>query len=94
MEGSVAKKLLKTDGEINWEKSPKELAYQIRAYYPWPGSYTFIDNLRLIIHKAHLEKDKLALDIVQKEGGKPIKWKEFLQGYHGKKPAWFSKIQI
>jgi methionyl-tRNA formyltransferase len=31
----------KEDGKINWEKPAAVLARQVRAYMPWPGSYTF-----------------------------------------------------
>jgi methionyl-tRNA formyltransferase len=31
----------KEDGKINWEKPAVALARQIRAFMPWPGSYTF-----------------------------------------------------
>jgi len=32
--------LAKTDGEIDWRKPAREIARQVRAYQPWPGSYT------------------------------------------------------
>ena len=87
-------KLTKADGEIDWKKSPKYIERQIRAFYPWPGSYTIIDNKRLIIHKANIKDDKLVLEIVQPEGKKPMKFADFLRGFHGEKPAWFEKIKI
>lgn len=31
----------KEDGEINWRKSAKQIKRELRAFYPWPGSYTF-----------------------------------------------------
>lgn len=33
--------LKKEDGEIDWEKPAHRIAREIRAYYEWPGSYTF-----------------------------------------------------
>lgn len=84
----------KADGEINWRISPKAIERQIRAFFPWPGTYTEIDGKRLIIHEAHSEKDKLAFDIVQLEGKKPMKFKEFLRGYRGSKPDWFEKLSL
>jgi methionyl-tRNA formyltransferase len=33
--------LRKEDGKIDWEKPAVVLARQIRAFMPWPGSYTF-----------------------------------------------------
>lgn len=88
------RKFDKADGEINWRKSAKVIERQIRALFPWPGTYTKIDNKRLIVHEAHLEKNKLALDVVQLEGKKPIKYSEFIRGYKGPKPDWLKVLQI
>lgn len=89
---SLTRKFKKEDGEIDWNKKPEEIDRQIRAFYPWPGSFTFIDNKRLIIHQAFLDEGKLYLDIVQPEGKKPMDFKNFIHGYHGPSPSWFSKI--
>lgn len=35
-----SKILTKMDGEINWQKKAEELEREVRAYFPWPGSYT------------------------------------------------------
>ena len=35
-----AAKISKKDGQIDWRKSADELDRQIRAFTPWPGSYT------------------------------------------------------
>lgn len=90
---SFTQRFKKTDGEIDWKKTPVKLERQIRAFYPWPGSYTFINNKRIIIHQAHLEDEKLVLDKVQLEGKNPVSWKDFLRGYHGPKPEWFKKLK-
>lgn len=38
---TYTKILKKEDGRINWKKTAEELERQIRAFDPWPGSYTF-----------------------------------------------------
>ena len=38
---TFTKILTREDGEINWEKTAEVLEREIRAYLPWPGSYTF-----------------------------------------------------
>lgn len=91
-QASYTKKLKKEEGEIDWQKPAEEIDRQIRAYYPWPGTYTFVEGKRLIIHQSHLKNDKLVLDIVQREGKKPMTWSDFLRGFHGQKPKWFQKI--
>ncbi len=52
-----APRLKRTDGWINWNRSAQQICNQIRAFKPWPGSFTTWqrpghDELRLIIHEA------------------------------------------
>lgn len=91
-EATHTKKLSKEHGLIDWNESVQKIDRQIRALFPWPGSYTELDGKRLIIHQAHLENNKLFLDIVQAEGKKPMTFTDFLRGYKGPKPKWFSKL--
>ena len=44
--------LKKEDGLIDWTKSAKEISAKIRAYYPWPSSFTMYKDLQLKIHRA------------------------------------------
>lgn len=90
---SKTEKFSKNDGKINWRKSVRYIERQIRAFYPWPGSFTFIDGKRLIIHQAHLDGRQLVLDIVQSEGKKPMSFSEFIKGYRGQRPDWFKKLK-
>jgi methionyl-tRNA formyltransferase len=43
----------KEDGKINWGKPAAALARQVRAFMPWPGSYTFWRRKMLKIIVAH-----------------------------------------
>jgi len=52
---TYSKVLKKEDGKINWEKSAKEIEKQIRAFEPWPGSFSFWPK----------NKKKLRLKILQ-----------------------------
>jgi methionyl-tRNA formyltransferase len=38
---SYCNKLAKEDGEIDWRIATEEIWRRIRAYHPWPGSYTY-----------------------------------------------------
>ena len=38
---SKAPRLKKTDGEIDWERPAKAIRNQVRAFHPWPKTYTF-----------------------------------------------------
>ena len=41
-EATFAKKLKKTDGLIKWDEPVIYVERKIRAYMPWPGTYTFL----------------------------------------------------
>ena len=43
--------LKKEDGVIDWSRSSTDVANRIRGLSPWPGSYTFYRQQRLIIWK-------------------------------------------
>lgn len=38
---SITKKLVKEDGEINWDLGAARIERQIRACRPWPGTFTY-----------------------------------------------------
>jgi methionyl-tRNA formyltransferase len=43
-EASVAPRMKKEDGKIDWEKNPEEIEAHIRAMQPWPGAYTWVPD--------------------------------------------------
>ena len=53
-----APRLKKSDGEINWSRSAVEIVNQIRAFQPWPGTFTTWSSeklkqpLMIIVHQA------------------------------------------
>jgi len=49
---TYAPQLKKSAGDLNFELSAKSLARTVRAFSPWPGTYTFWNEVRLIIHQA------------------------------------------
>ncbi len=44
-----APKLAKSEGKIEWQLPAKEIFNRIRAFKPFPGSYTFLDGMRINI---------------------------------------------
>jgi methionyl-tRNA formyltransferase len=54
---TYAKKISKEDGRIDWTKPAEEIERQIRAFNPWPGSYTFSGDVMLKIWKAEVIGD-------------------------------------
>ena len=49
-----AHKLSKEDGHLDWTEDATALDRQIRAFNPWPGTYTDADDLRIRIHAAEV----------------------------------------
>ena len=46
---TVTRLLSKDDGLIDWSESAVQISRQIRAFDPWPGSYTAIGGEKLIV---------------------------------------------
>lgn len=49
---TYAVKIIKTEAEIDWAKSAKQLEQAIRAYNPVPVAYSVLNNTIIKIHKA------------------------------------------
>jgi len=43
-EASVAPRMKKEDGKIDWAKNPDEIDAHIRAMQPWPGAYAWVPD--------------------------------------------------
>lgn len=48
---TLAAKLSKEAGSIDWRRPAAQLAAQVRAMSPWPGAYTMYGEQRLILHR-------------------------------------------
>lgn len=46
--------LTRDNGHIDWNKNSEEIERQIRAFTPWPGSFTFWKNKRLKITRGYV----------------------------------------
>jgi len=70
---TYSKLIKKSDGEIDWNESPKVIERKIRALNPWPSTYTFQNKKRIIITKAHLDKQgELIIERIKPEGKKEL----------------------
>ena len=71
---------LSGDGELNYRK--------FRAYFGWPGIFTYFDRsgkrIRTIITKAHLDGEKFVIDSVKPEGKGEMPFADFVRS--GAKP--------
>lgn len=75
---TFTKKLSRVDGHINLQNppSPKILDRMVRAYYPWPSTWT---ELRIKNHELRIKF--LPEKKIQVEGKKPMSYKDFINGY-------------
>ncbi|HUV43147.1 MAG TPA: methionyl-tRNA formyltransferase [Patescibacteria group bacterium] len=84
-QATPTKKFTREDGKINWQEEPAKIERKIRAFYPWPETWTEVtikeEKKRLKILKAHLENNRLILDQVQLESKKAVTYKQFKEGY-------------
>lgn len=53
-QATYAPMLKKSDGILIWTKPASQLARQVRAFNPWPGSYFLWSNRRIAVHQAHM----------------------------------------
>ena len=50
-EATITRLLKREDGEIDWTGPADHIARQVRAYYPWPGTFTHWNGKQLKIHE-------------------------------------------
>ncbi len=67
-------RITKADGEIDWRRPAVEIERRIRAFTPWPGSYTFWRGRRLKIGRARVHPDLQAPPgrVVPADGGAAV----------------------
>ena len=53
---TLAPKILKNEGRIDWNRDSKMLDRQIRAFQPWPGAYTSLNGTRIEIIEARVSE--------------------------------------
>lgn len=59
-QATYAPRLKKEDGVIDFNQPAEFLARKVRAFHPWPGTYTNFEGKRLKIIKAHADEDAKA----------------------------------
>jgi methionyl-tRNA formyltransferase len=56
-EATYAPMLKKSDGALDFILTAEDLARQVRAFEPWPGSFFIWEGKRLVVRKAHATPD-------------------------------------
>jgi methionyl-tRNA formyltransferase len=80
---TFCKIIKKEDGLIDFNKSPKDLERQVKAFNPWPGVFTFDkkSGKRIKILEVKVFNNELIIKKVQPEGKKPMDYNDYLKGY-------------
>ena len=73
LEATYAPLLRREDGLIDWQTIASAIADRVRAFQPWPGTYTSFRNARLMIWRAHEAPN---VDIGAAEAGTILKLDE------------------
>lgn len=53
-EATYAPRLTKEEGLIDWTAPAVDVHNRVRGLRPWPGAYTFLNGVRLVVHEARL----------------------------------------
>lgn len=62
---TYSRAITKEDGEISWQMPALELWRRVRAYQPWPGSFTYLGGKRLNIIEAALSEEVVSAEAGQ-----------------------------
>jgi len=62
-QASYCQLIKREDGKINWQRPAIEIERQIRAFHPWPGTFTLYNNKRIKILSAKVLHPDLPEDI-------------------------------
>jgi methionyl-tRNA formyltransferase len=77
-EATLAPRLKREDGEIDWSLGAQEIDRRVRGLQPWPGVTLPTRLGRVKVLKGHVEGDRYMLDVVQLPGKKPAPAKQVL----------------
>ncbi|MEX0594746.1 MAG: methionyl-tRNA formyltransferase [Patescibacteria group bacterium] len=93
-EKSLTHRFKKDDGAIDWDQPAEQIVRKIRAFTPWPGSFTQFNGKRLKIIEATIKDEKVLPVNVQLEGKTVVSWKDFRSGYKDQltRESWYGKI--
>ena len=75
---TVAPKLSREEGQLEWEMGAHEIDRRARALQPWPGATLPTPRGRVKVLSGHIEGDRYVLDVVQLPGKKPAAAKQVL----------------
>ncbi len=68
---TVAARLRREDGELDWDLPADEIDRRVRALQPWPGVTLPTVRGRVKVLSGHVEGERYVLDVVQLPGKRP-----------------------
>lgn len=75
---TLAPKLNKPEGELEWSMDAREIDRRVRALQPWPGATLPTSKGRVKVLRGHVESNRYVPDIVQLPGKKPAPARQVL----------------
>ncbi|HEX9477017.1 MAG TPA: methionyl-tRNA formyltransferase [Candidatus Dormibacteraeota bacterium] len=75
---TVAPRLRREDGELDWAAGAEEIDRRVRALQPWPGVTLPTKRGRVKVLSGHVEGDRYVPDVVQLPGKRPAPAKQVL----------------
>jgi methionyl-tRNA formyltransferase len=76
---TLAPRLRREDGDLNWDVEAAEIDRRVRGLQPWPGVTMPTKSGRVKILSGHVEGDRYVPDVVQLPGKKPAPAKQVLK---------------
>jgi methionyl-tRNA formyltransferase len=77
-QATVASKLTKEEGRLEWDMGAQEIDRRVRGLQPWPGATLPTPRGRVKVLSGHIEDDRYVPDVVQLPGKKPAPAKQVL----------------
>jgi len=77
-EATIAPKLSRDEGELDWDMGAAEIDRRVRGLQPWPGATLPTVRGRIKVIKGHVEGDRYVPDLVQLPGKRPAPAKQVL----------------
>jgi len=77
-QATVAAKLRREEGALEWGMGAKEIDRRVRGLQPWPGATLPTARGRVKVVRGHVEGDRYVLDVVQLPGKKPAPARQVL----------------
>ena len=77
-QATMAPRLKKEDGELDWNMRAEEIDRRVRALQPWPGVTLPTQRGRVKVLSGHIEGSRYVPDVVQLPGKKPAPARQVL----------------